>query len=182
MATIRPYAIDIAVTKVSKPAVITSVWSERSWSTLLKPALPGTSMRTPGTTKTGRAAQPHPDEATGDTDRDGCDEDGGLVSEQPRSDLVPGDGEARGGAHHERVGGAGSQGDGERERREERRRAASPSQAGDGAGPDLAEPVGGDRLADRDAGREPEELDECARRVGDTGLEVLGRQQLASRS
>ena len=53
----------------------------------------------------------------------------------------------------------------------------SPSQAGDGAGPETSpNQLEATDQVDRDAEREPEELDECARRVGDTGLEVLGRQ------
>ncbi len=39
---ISPYAIDIAVTNVSKPAVIPlTVWSESSWSTLLEAGAAG---------------------------------------------------------------------------------------------------------------------------------------------
>ena len=46
-------AIDIAVTKVSNPALMPlMVCSVSSWTTLLKPALPGTSMSTPGTMNT----------------------------------------------------------------------------------------------------------------------------------
>ena len=47
---IRPYATEIAVTSVSNPAVTPlRVLCARSWSTLLKLALLGTSISTPGT-------------------------------------------------------------------------------------------------------------------------------------
>ena len=69
---------------------------------------------------------------------------------------------------------SGAQGDGERERREDRGSELDPERRRCRSGPvDGAEPVRGDRAADRDAEREPEELHERARRVGDPRLEVL---------
>jgi hypothetical protein len=42
----------LAVTNVSKaPVIPLTVWFGKSWRMLSKPALPGTSMRTPGTMK-----------------------------------------------------------------------------------------------------------------------------------
>src|SRR3954451_14555552 len=51
--TISPYAIDIAVTKVSNPVSIPlTVFPASSFSRLSKPVLPGTRIRTPGTMNT----------------------------------------------------------------------------------------------------------------------------------
>jgi hypothetical protein len=99
------------------------------------------------------------------------------VAEQRCAGLVGDEGEHRCRTHHERVSRPSAEREREREPgrdRDQQLPATERRLRGDLA--DRAEPVHGDRPTDLDAEDETEKLDERARRVGDAGLEMLGRE------
>ena len=143
---------------------------------LLKPALPGTSMSTPGTMKTSgerRSTEPRRPPTTPTVSV--ATKTAACSAENRGPELVRAEREDRCTGHEERISGASPQ----REREGEPGRDCGQELDADedvlrgGRGVDHPEPARRDRSADPDAEGEPEELDERARGVRDAGLEVL---------
>ena len=145
---------------------------------LSKPALPGTSMRTPGTMKTsGERRSLAPTRPPAEADGERCDEDGGRRADELRAGRVCAEGEDGRGAHHPRVTELRAQREREREAGRDGREQVPAREGGLVRGRvRQAEPARRDRAPDLDAEDEPDQLDESVRRVRDARLEVLARQ------